>query len=191
MTDLRVSDLKQFAYCQRIVFYQYVMPVEKKTTFKMEEGKRAEEVIDRLEKRRSLRKYQLDRGTRHFHVWLRSERLGLSGKLDLLLESPEGVFPIDFKYTTGGVQKNHTYQLCGYALLVEEVYGVTVDRGFVYLIPRDEVAVVELTTERKRETLGMLETIRAMIHDERLPEPTPVRSRCEECEYRNYCGDIF
>lgn len=191
MTDLRVTDLKQFPYCQRIVFYQYVMPVEKKTTFKMEEGKRAEEVIDRLEKRRSLRKYRLDEGRRYFHVWLRSEKLGLSGKLDLLLESPEGMFPIDFKYTSGGVQKNHVYQLCGYALLVEEAYSVTVEQGFVYLIPRDEVAVVELTTERKKEALRMLEAIRAMIREERMPEPTSVRARCEECEYRNYCGDIF
>lgn len=191
MTDLRVTDLKQFPYCKRIVFYQYVMPVEKKVTFKMEEGKRAEEVIDRLEKRRSLRKYQLDEGTRHFHVWLRSDRLGLAGKLDLLIESPRGLFPIDFKYTVGGVQKNHIYQLCGYALLVEDAYGVTVDRGFVYLIPRDEIVVVDLTPERKGEALEMLEAMREMIRGERMPEPTPVRSRCEECEYRNYCGDIF
>ena len=26
---------------------------------------------------------------------------------------------------------------------------------------------------------------------EKLDYPTPVRGRCEECEYRNYCGDIF
>jgi CRISPR-associated exonuclease Cas4 len=191
MIDLRVTDLKQFPYCQRIVFYQYVMPVEKKTTFKMEEGKRAEVLIDKLEERRSLRKYRLSEGARHFHRWLRSERLGLSGKIDLLVESPLGFFPIDFKYTAGRVQKNHVHQLCGYALLVEEAYGKAVTQGFIYLIPQEEVVTVDLTTERKEETLRMLEEIRAMIHAERMPEPTPVRSRCEECEYRNYCGDIF
>ncbi len=191
MTGLRVTDLKQFPYCKRIVFYQYVMPVEKKPTFKMQEGKKAEEMIDRLEKRRSLRKYQLDEGRRHFHVWLRSDRLGLAGKLDLLIESPRGLFPIDFKYTVGGVQNNHIYQLCGYALLVEDAYGGSVDRGFVYLIPRDEIVVVDLTPERKGEACEMLEAMREMIREERMPEPTPVRSRCEECEYRNYCGDIF
>lgn len=191
MIDLRVTDLKQFPYCKRIVFYQYVMPVEKKTTFKMEEGKRAEEVIDKLEKRRTLREYRLAEGTRHFHHWLRSERLGLAGKLDLLVESPRGFFPIDFKFTSGRPQKNHIYQLCGYALLVEEVYGQTVTHGFIYLIPQEEIAVVELTEERKEETFRMLEEMRAMIRAERMPEPTPLRSRCAECEYRNYCGDIF
>jgi len=191
MIDLRVNDLKQFAYCRRIVFYQYVMPVEKKATFKMEEGKRAEEVIDKLEKRRSLREYRLAEGTRRFHVWLRSERLGLAGKLDLLIESPQGRFPIDFKYTTGRPQRNHIHQLCGYALLLEDAYQETVTHGFIYLIPRDEVVVMDLTPERKEETLTMLAEIRRMIERESMPEPTPVRARCIECEYRNYCGDIF
>ena len=191
MIELRVNDLKQFSYCQRIVFYQYVMPVEKKATFKMEEGKNAEAIIDKLEQRRSLRKYRLAEGTRQFHVWLRSPTLGLSGKLDLLIESPAGLFPIDFKNTTGRPQKNHTYQLCGYALLAEEAYQQPVDLGFLYLIPQDEVVPVPLTLEQKEETRLMLEDMRDMIQAEAMPEPTPVRNRCAECEYRNYCGDIF
>lgn len=191
MIALCVNDLKQFVYCPRIVFYQYVMPVEKKATFKMEEGKRAEAIIDRLEQRRSVRKYRLAEGTRRFHVWLRSQRLALSGKLDLLIESPVGLFPIDFKNTTGRPQQNHLYQLCGYALLVEEAYQQPVTRGFIYLIPQGEVAVMALTSEKKEETVRMLASMREMISKELMPEPTPIRNRCVECEYRNYCGDIF
>lgn len=191
MIDLRVNDLKQFVYCPRIVFYQHVMPVDKKATFKMEEGKRAETVIDKLETRRSLRKYRLGEGTRQFHVWLRSEHLGLSGKLDLLIDSPEGLFPVDFKFTSERAQKNHLYQLCGYALLAEEAYGKTVRCGFIYLIPQEVVVVMGLTPERKEETLRMLDTMRELIRREQMPEPTTVRERCVECEYRNYCGDIF
>ena len=191
MIELRVNDLKQFVYCQRIVFYQYVMPVDKKATFKMEEGKRAEEVIDKLEQRRSLRKYHLTEGRRHFHLWLRSEQLGLTGKLDLLIESPQGLLPIDFKYTTGRPQKNHVFQLCGYALLVEEAFKQEVTHGVIYLIPQEEVVEFELTSEQKEETRRLLAAIRDMIGAERMPDPTPVRARCAECEYRNYCGDIF
>lgn len=32
MISIRVNDIKQYAYCPRIVFYQYCMPVEKKAT---------------------------------------------------------------------------------------------------------------------------------------------------------------
>lgn len=191
MIELRVTDLKQFVYCPRTVFYHYVMPVETKTTFKMEVGKQAEVTLDRLEQRRSLRKYRLTEGERYFHVRLRSGRLGLTGELDLLLDSPEGLFPVDFKYTFGRPRPNHHFQLCGYAVLVEEVYGREVARGFIYLIPRQKAVVLDLTPADKAETLKLLEEMRNMIQAEQMPEPTPDRERCAECEYRNYCGDVF
>jgi len=83
VTPIRVNDIKQYAYCPRVVFYQYCMPVEKKATWKMEQGKVAEAEIDKLEKRRKLREYRLADGERRFHVWLTSGRIGLSGKIDL------------------------------------------------------------------------------------------------------------
>jgi len=46
---LRVNDLKQFEYCPRIVFYNTVMPVERKVTVKMERGKEEELRLDALE----------------------------------------------------------------------------------------------------------------------------------------------
>jgi CRISPR-associated exonuclease Cas4 len=107
--SLRVNDIKQYAYCPRIVFYQYAMPVEKKPTWKMEQGKIEEAKIDRLEKRRKLREYRLVEGERRFHFWLTSERLALTGKLDLLIDSPEGLFPVDFKWTTGRPHRNHIF----------------------------------------------------------------------------------
>src|SRR5579885_3401204 len=101
LIPLRVNDLKQYEYCPRIVFYNTVMPVDRKVTVKMERGEEEELRLDALEKRRNLRRYQLGSGQRHFHVWLDSPLLGLSGKLDLLIESPKGYFPVDFKYTRG------------------------------------------------------------------------------------------
>ncbi|MEX0806090.1 MAG: CRISPR-associated protein Cas4 [Candidatus Binatia bacterium] len=191
MISIRVNDIKQYAYCPRVVFYQYCMPVEKKATWKMEQGKIAEERIDQLEKRRKLREYRLEEGSRKFHVWMSSKRLGLSGKLDLLIDSPEGLFPVDFKMTTGRPHKNHLFQLCGYALLLEDQYGREVSKGFVYLIPHDDAVVFDLTEAVKSETERMIDEMRRMIEEEKMPPPTPVRNRCADCEYRNFCGDIF
>lgn len=188
---LRVNDLKQMEYCPRVVFYQYVMPVERKATFKMEHGKSAEARIDDLERRRTVRRYRLPDGERHFHVWLSSKELGLSGKLDLLIESTTGWYPVDFKETGGPARANHQAQLCGYALLVEEAYQTRVETGFLYLIPGNRIEPVDLTVSLKTETLTRLEEIRDMIQRQRLPDPTPVRARCTDCEYRNYCGDVF
>mgnify|MGYP001573389811 FL=1 len=191
MIPLKVTDLKQYAYCPRIVFYEYVMPVEKKTTFKMEYGKQAEAELDELEKRRTLKRYGLDLGKRVFHKWVRSERLGLTGMLDLLIQTDAALYPVDFKYSMGRPQKNHLYQITGYALILEDIYGTRVTDGFVYLIPQKRIVRIEITDGLKAEVLAMLDQIRQMIAQEAMPDSTPYRNRCAECEYRNYCGDIF
>ncbi len=36
---LKVSDVKQYLYCPRIVYYTYVAPVPRRITFKMRYGK--------------------------------------------------------------------------------------------------------------------------------------------------------
>jgi CRISPR-associated exonuclease Cas4 len=191
MISLRVNDIKQYAYCPRVVFYQYSMPVEKKATWKMEQGKIEEAEIDRLEKRRKLSGYRLVEGERRFHFRVSSARLGLNGRLDLLIDSPEGLFPVDFKWTTGRPHRNHIFQLCAYALLLEDHFQQPVTKGFVYLIPVSDAVVFDLTPDLKDQTRTMLSEIRRMIEKEEMPGPTPVRNRCTDCEYRNFCGDIF
>lgn len=167
------------------------MPVQQKPTWKMEQGKIAEAQIDQLEKRRKLREYRLSEGTRSFHVRLSSARLGLSGKLDMLIDSPEGLFPVDFKMTTGRPHSNHIMQLCAYARLLEDCYGRGVNKGFVYLIPKNDAVVFDLTEDRKRRTEELIAAMRRMIEQEQMPPPTDVRNRCADCEFRNYCGDVL
>ena len=191
LLPLRVHDLKQWDYCPRIVFYSYAMPVDRKSTYKMRHGRAAEEAIDRLEKRRKLTEFGLGQGERIFHLWCTSDVLGLSGKLDLLIDSPGGLFPVDFKTSEQHVHDNHITQLCGYALLVEEKLQHPVECGFIFLVPREEIVRIDLTAERKIATREALAQIRRSIDLQVTPNPTHVRARCDECEYRNYCGDIF
>ncbi len=188
---LRVNDLKQFEYCQRIVFYNTVMPVERKSTVKMERGKEIELKLDSLEARRTLRRYRLAEGERRYHVWLSSDRLGLSGKLDLLIVTPDGCYPVDFKHTRDRPRRNHVLQLGGYALLVEQVMQKPVPAAFIYIAPRNQLVRVRVTEGLKQLVRTRLHEIREIVREQMLPEPTPVRARCEECEFRNYCGDVF
>ena len=188
---LRVNDLKQWAYCPRIVFYNTVMPVARKTTAKMKRGEEVELKVDALEARRTLRRYGLSQGERRANVWLSSERMGLSGRLDMLITTPEGCFPVDFKYTRDRPRRNHVLQVGAYALLVEEAMQRLAPAGFIYLVPRNLIVRVRNTDGLRRHVMDCLAAIRAMVTEAILPEPTSVRARCEECEFRNYCGDIF
>lgn len=186
---LKVSDIKQYLYCPRITYFTYVLPVEKKTTTKMAIGKEEHVTVARKETRRRLRSYGLEEATRHFNVWLRSERLGLEGVLDMYLEAARGSFPVDFK-NSYRPQLNHKYQLTGYCLLLEDCLNRPVRGGFIYLIPRKEARYLDITPEARLYTKRLLGAIRHLVAAERFPPLTRRSGRCTDCEYRNFCGDV-
>lgn len=187
---LRVTDVKQFVYCPRIPFFTYVLPVPRRATRKMEYGLEEHADLDRLEKRRQLSRYQLDHGERQFHVPLMSSRLGVSGVLDMLIRTPAGAFPVEFKFTSGPPALNHKYQLLTYALLVEDQLQTTVRNGFLYLVPGKRIQPVFLTPTARQRCHRLMRSIRKTIASERMPPPPARHSRCRECEFRLYCGDV-
>ena len=186
-----MTDLKQWAYCPRIVYFQQRMPGVGKQTYKMGEGKAAQDMIEQLEMRRTLREYGFEGAVRKFGVWLQNDDLGLAGKLDLLLEMATEAAIVEFKLTSGEVGQNHRLQLGGYSLLVEAETGKAVRAasstgfrtGAYFRFPLMKACGVR----SGRPWIDM----RKMISAGWLPEPTDVRKRCEECEYANYCGDVW
>ncbi|MBI2891857.1 MAG: CRISPR-associated protein Cas4 [Nitrospirae bacterium] len=187
---LRVADLRQYAYCPRVVYFTYVQPLDRQPTYKMKEGNSAESKTIPTERRRTLARYELPQGVRTFGVSLSSPRIGLSGKLDLLIEAEGRYYPVEFKTTRPSVFPNMRCQLAGYALLVEERSGTPVESGFIQFLPSGRTFPVDLPSTLKAETRGLVETMRRMIEREEMPEPTPRQQRCADCEYRNFCGDV-
>lgn len=186
-----MTDLTQWAYCQRIPFYRYVLPVTVVSTYKMQRGKDVQAAVETLERRRGFRAYGVADGERRFAVWLHSERLGLAGKLDLLILTSDACYPVDFKDTEGGVRRNHRVQLAAYALLAEDAFRRPAPSGFIYLVPQKAVVAVEVTAADRYDAQDGVEAMRRMVSREELPPPTTVRARCNACEFRNFCADIW
>lgn len=190
-TLIPVTDLKQWVYCERIVYYRRVMPVVGLATFKMREAVAAQDLVEALEMRRGLGAYGMEDARRRFNVWLSDEGLGLSGKADLVLEADERVAVVDFKLTGGEVGENHRMQLAGYSMLAEAVYGRVAEVAFLYRIPDNRVFAVEVTAALREAVGKAVAGIRGMSETEVCPGATAVRKRCAECEYANYCGDVW
>ena len=191
MELLPVTELRQWTYCPRVVYFHQFMPGAGQMTFKMREGLHAQEMIEVLEMRRTLRQYGLEGATREFNVWLQDESLGLSGKLDLLLRGDTFASVVDFKLTSGDVGENQKMQLTGYALLVEAALGLRVDRTFLFRIPDNRVFPVEITDEMRSQVRHIVAEVRRMKEREEIPGPTAIRARCVECEYANFCADVW
>jgi len=191
--ELRASDARHWTFCKRVVWHRLLVPHATAETHKMAIGRDTERLLEGLERRRTARRYDLASAARRFHVRLFSRRLEVHGVCDLVLDvaEPRALFPVEVKTTEGGVSRHHVVQLAGYAVMLEEEEGVAVDRGFVYVLPKDEVVEVELGPEPKAAFESALAEIREMMATERFPEPTRFRSFCPQCEYVRFCGDVL
>ena len=187
---LRVTDIKQYVYCPRIIYYTYVCPVKAKITRKMTHGKETHLELDRLEKRRTFKRYQLKDGERYFHTRLFSTRLGLEGVLDMHITAGEEIFPVEFKYTSSLPSLNHKYQLAAYAMLLEEKYERAVRYGFLYLSLRNEIYPVDITPNCREFIKETMDKIRQLVSKEIMPPPVRKKGRCVDCEFRNFCRDV-
>lgn len=191
----RVTDIKQYKYCPRIVYYQYCLPGVRPLTYKMEAGIEAQDRTEQLEKRRTLREYGINQGVRHFNVSIASQRLGCTGQIDLVIESEANgqrlLTPVDFKLSRHEPGHHFRVQLACYALMLEESWQAPAPEGVIYLIPLREAVPVKLDAKLRRAAERSLRDLRRMIVAERLPAPVRQRSRCLNCEFRRFCNDVL
>jgi CRISPR-associated exonuclease Cas4 len=191
---LRVTDLKQYEYCPRIVYYEHCLPHLRPLTYKMSAGIAAQERVTALEERRSLRTYGVKTGERHFNVTVTSTQLRYTGQIDMVIESLDGgqrqLIPIDFKLSRHKPGRHFQLQLAAYALLLEETWQMPVSQAMLYLIPTKQVIKVPISASLRRKTLQHLATIRQLVEHQAMPAPTPQRSHCLNCEFRRFCNDV-
>lgn len=211
---LEVTDLKQYAYCPRIPFYRYCLPAIRPVTYGMREGILSHREEQAREERRSLRAYGLTEGERVFDLALRSEELGLVGRLDMAIRchritsgaavamasgeiegepagEDEEAIVVDYKLTQVAAGKHFQLQLAAYALLLEEAWQTPVRRAFIYHIPLRKAEEVRITAPLRRRVRQAVEAVRAMVAAERMPPPPTNRSRCVTCEFRRFCNDVI
>ncbi len=71
----------------------------------------------------------------------------------------------------------------------EEEFGAPARAGFIYLVPRNDVRVVEVTPGMRLHLRRLLTRIRNAVASGIMPPATVFRGKCVDCEYRNYCAD--
>jgi CRISPR-associated exonuclease Cas4 len=189
MPMMTVSDLKQWAYCPRVVFFERHMPRLRPTTYMMTAGKEAGAAEEGREERRTLRAYGLEHGERTFSVTLQSATLGVRGIADMVITTDHEQIPVDYKLAKK-LEANMALQISVYALMLEERTGVEVQRGFVYLIPLRRAVEVRFDPTLRAHVLAMIAQIRSTLINERFPPPVSQIAKCVSCEYRRFCNDV-
>lgn len=190
---LIVTDLKQYTYCPRILYFNRCLPAVRPITEKMAEGKRAQEDEQSREVRRQLRTYGFSSGQRRFDVALYSSSLGVSAVVDLVILQPDGqgvAIPVDYKLSEMAGE-HFKLQLACYGLLVEEEMGLPAPYGFIYLMPERRAQKVVISARDREHIKIALAEMREIVEAERMPAMTTRPARCINCEFRRFCNDVF
>ncbi|MEA3377617.1 MAG: CRISPR-associated protein Cas4 [Chloroflexota bacterium] len=190
-----VTDLKQYGYCPRVVYYTYCLPLIRPTTYKMEAGQAAHEKAGRRERRRTLSAYGLEEGRRRFDVWLTSPILGLTGKVDMVIQVDDGaaqeLIPVEYKQTRRRPGHHIRRQLAAYGMMLEETGDGQVHRAFVYSLQKRQAEEVTVTARLREEVRETVAGMREMVEREVMPSPPRSRRPCVNCEFRRFCNDVL
>jgi CRISPR-associated protein Cas1 len=189
-----VRALNQVSYCPRLYYLEYVEAVMPTNEY-VEDGLFAHRRVSDPELANKTRKEGDRLHTRS--VALSSERLGISGKLDLMEEKAGEIYPVEYKRSSGpgGANgqplywENDAIQLCAQGMLLEEAEGVPVTNGVLYYIGSKTRVSVPLDDDLRAKTLRAIQTVRELAARDAPPEPLPaeLRHRCYGCSLVTVC----
>ncbi|MFH1018752.1 MAG: CRISPR-associated protein Cas4 [Pseudomonadota bacterium] len=125
-------------------------------------------------------------------VPLRSLRLGLSGKADVIefLSTPEGLVPYPVDYKRGRLPKHErecwAIQLCAQALCLEEMLAFSVPAGAIYYGASRRRWEVVFTPELRARTEEAAGHLHRLFDSQQTPKAAP-GPKCEKCSLHSAC----
>lgn len=171
--------LEHYNYCPRQAAIIHVDGVWRDNAHTIR-GRRGHRRVDndasRVERGRTV--------VRGLTVW--SERLGLTGRTDVVEVSEDGyVTPVEYK---SGVRHGRSadVQLCAQAICLEEMLNVKIPRGYLWFAANRRRIAVPLDQELRDLTVTTIIELRKLFDDQLLP-PAVDDERCDECQLRGYC----
>jgi CRISP-associated protein Cas1 len=124
-------------------------------------------------------------------VWLSSEKLGLTAKIDLVEVEGSEVVPIEYKRSgrpdvPEGAYLPELAQVCAQVLLLRE-HGYTCTRGEIYYAKDRQRVPLEITDWLIGQTVLAVERVRTLARKGVLPPPLEDSPKCNGCSLVGIC----
>ncbi len=184
--------VNEFAYCPRLAYFEWVDGAFADNAETVE-GRSHHRRVDAPPKQaRSSDESESEERTIHQRsVWLSSERLGVTAKIDLVEGSGNAVVPVDYKrgkrpHTAQGAWEPERVQLCVQGLLLKE-QGYLCDRGVLYYVGSRERVEVPFDDDLIARTLELVEGMRTVTQATVAPPPLVDSPKCPRCSLVGLC----
>ncbi len=173
---VNIGHINQYLYCPRRYYYiNYFDTIE--MNFCLKDGQLKHQNQSR-------------RGGWIRELYLKSEKLGIHGKIDVL-ESKNiksigtTLTPVERKRGSS-YHENDEVQLAAYCMLLEDYLDEPVRMGYLYLFGTNERYAITITDWHREKVLQVVQAIRNMTLDN-IPEFVDNPNKCEKCSTVQYC----
>jgi len=119
-------------------------------------------------------------------IWLKSERYRLIGKADLIEESDNRWYPIEYKRGHRGEFDNDELQVCAQALCLEEMTGQPVTLGYIYYAQSHQRQPVEISAELRQMAIATIAAVTSILSSGAIPQAI-YSKRCQGCSLYQQC----
>jgi CRISPR-associated protein Cas1 len=189
---LPVRMLNEFTYCPRLGYLEWVQG-EFADSDDTVEGRYHHRNVDRVRQRRRPDDHG-DHEVQKIHersVWLGSEALGLSAKIDLLEGEGRRVTPVDYKrgkrpHVPRGAYEPELVQLCAQGLLLRD-HGYQCDEGILFFVGSRERVRVAFDDDLVSQTVRLAAAMRAVAAADQIPPPLVDSPKCPRCSLVGIC----
>ena len=182
LEPINVSALNQYAYCPRrcgLIYLEGEFNDNIHTQRGNAEHARVDRAVHTTTREGARVEYALP-------IW--SDRLDLIGKCDVVEFWPDGVvYPVEYKHGPRRAWLNDDIQLAAQALCIEEMLGVTIERGAIFHAGSKRRREIDVNDALRAEVASAVTAIREMLSKHRLPEPITDSRRCRECSMKDIC----
>ena len=186
--SLPVNLIPRWCYCPRKVYYSELMKFKVHYPTWVQQGEDFHAKESRLWQRRNLSRLRLAEGKKYYQLAIRSEELGLHGIADMLIETEQSVYPIEFKMNAHKKRRGDVLQLVAYAMLAQEHFKKKADIAFL-IGEKTKVYEILISKQKCAEVKQIVDQIHQILAKGYKPESSASLAQCGTCEYVNFCND--
>ena len=122
---------------------------------------------------------------------LTSQRFGLTGTPDYIIETDDGVVPVEVKpsRTDSEPRESHLLQVLAYCLLIEEQEGKRPPYGLLRY--KAETFRVDYNSETRQHVISVIAEMREAARQYEVHRNHDVPAKCRMCAYRAVCDEAL
>ncbi len=185
------SHILHYLFCPRFIYFLHVLKIEQHEHRRHLVNKGRDIHKLKLVQNKDYLRSKIGVQDKILDVYMSSEKLHLVGRVDEVVFLDDGTAaPLDYKYAywENRIYKTLLMQQTLYALLIQENFGVPVNKAFlVYVRSKNHLETITITEALKRKALAIVEDIFRIVNEGSFPNAKGEVRKCEDCAYRNLC----